>query len=768
MTGTRSPDSEADRGFELIEIASHQLTVLSEALLRLGVQLDIQAIPEDKWGPTVGTLRLMHGLNGRRLIAVAGGQGAGKTHLMRNLYPEAAGWLDGNLGRGEMTAVAIEERADCAEPRGIVVRRRRWDQHGQKMDTAPGKGLTYVVTYSPDRREEWRSAVLGEGSDVLLAVLEVPRGFLGADGWGFALLPGFERASDSHWQHLMKLILTTSPAALVVADGAGLADATHAALLTSLRAVGQSAIDFVVAMSRCEELGSKPEVLAQRALRAQEVYGASEADVIPVGRTRDDPPGWPDSVRAALGRIRATSAQGRHLEAVLLRHVIRNDVQAVVNLARHTLDSITTGDEAAAEVARAMDEFDRESDSLRASLRRKVRTAFRDHEAVAESRMKERLPGGWNEVPRRLRSWALMRPDESDDRLSMLVDEAWNAEEAQRIQRSVIEQVALERWRAAGQQFAESLADRSPGSAALALLAGRSGAVSDDGTVESGRGLAALPAVKALPGAALQARTVALGLAEPDGTISAAPTERKLDEIIKDITVGQRRLLTALDVLVNGAERPQGEDDLLGNLAEIVASQRKFRAVARNLLAGSGTTAAVVTAAAEPAIDALAAAGTGAVAGATAVVASASPAAAAAAGAGATGVAAGTSAAAGAGAAGATGGAVATASLAAVLTAAAVGAVTAAVIQAGNRAMRERNRLAAARLSQWRVATEESILADVEELLRVTRGIVLARLEDAFGVDEELTRRFALMEAIASVKRARAQMLETLGDAHLA
>jgi hypothetical protein len=60
---------------------------------------------------------------------------------------------------------------------------------------------------------------------------------------------------------------------------------------------------------------------------------------------------------------------------------------------------------------------------------------------------------------------------------------------------------------------------------------GRAGAVSDDGTVDNGRGLAAVPAVRALPGAALQARNVALGLAEPDGTISAAPTERKPDEI---------------------------------------------------------------------------------------------------------------------------------------------------------------------------------------------------------------------------------------------
>lgn len=139
-----------------------------------------------------------------------------------------------------------------------------------------------------------------------------------------------------------------------------------------------------------------------------------------------------------------------------------------------------------------------------------------------------------------------------------------------------------------------------------------------------------------------------------------------------------------------------------------------------------------------------------------------------AAGAGATGVVAGTGTVAGTASAGAAGGAVATAALTAALAAAAVGAVAAAFIQTGNRAMRERNRLATARLSQWRVVTEESVMADAEELLRVTRGVVLARLEHAFGVNEDLGQRFALQEAIAGVRRARAQLLETLGDAHLA
>jgi hypothetical protein len=156
-----SPDESGSPQFELIETSRYQLRALSESLLGLGLQLDINEVSVDRWGSVVRTLRLLDGLNGRNLIAVAGEQGAGKTHLLTNLYPAAAGWLEGNIGRGEKTAVAVQERAGCTEARGIVVRRRRWDRHGRKTDNRPGEGLTYEVAYTFDQREQWRAA--GDG-----------------------------------------------------------------------------------------------------------------------------------------------------------------------------------------------------------------------------------------------------------------------------------------------------------------------------------------------------------------------------------------------------------------------------------------------------------------------------------------------------------------------------------------------------------------------------------------------------------------------------
>src|SRR5215469_1599084 len=148
-------DSES-RQFELLETAARRMSVLSDRLVHLGQLLDIQGVDEEKWGPTIRTMRLISTLGGSNLIAVAGGQSAGKTHLIRNLYPSAADWLEGNLHRGETSPVTIVESAERTEPRGIVVRRRRWDAQGRKRDQVPGDGPTYREIYEPKRRSEWQ------------------------------------------------------------------------------------------------------------------------------------------------------------------------------------------------------------------------------------------------------------------------------------------------------------------------------------------------------------------------------------------------------------------------------------------------------------------------------------------------------------------------------------------------------------------------------------------------------------------------------------
>jgi hypothetical protein len=219
---------------------------------------------------------------------------------------------------------------------------------------------------------------------------------------------------------------------------------------------------------------------------------------------------------------------------------------------------------------------------------------------------------------------------------------------------------------------------------------------------------------------------------------------------------------------------------MLASLTDIASNTKKFGPVVRKLLFRK--TAASVAAAAGQAGAAMAGTGTAAAAsGATAAAATAGAASATAGAASATagaasatagvagpavasGVAAGEATGVGAGVAGATAGT----ALTAALTAVGVAAVGAAIIQAGNRVVRERDRLADAWLVEWRTATEASILTNAEELMRVTRDIVERRLCSALGADEGVDRRFRLRQAIEDVRRDRALMLEVLGDDHLA
>jgi hypothetical protein len=808
MTIPRPPDESGNLEFELIRTARYQLRALAGSLLRLGVQLDTNQIPADRWGPVVRTLQLLDSLSSRNLVAVAGEQGAGKTHLLTNLYPAAAGWLAGNIGRGEKNAVAVQERPDLTEARGIAVRRRRWDPHGRKTDSYPGEGLTYEVTYTFDEREQWCAALTGDDSDVVLVVLEVPLSFLGVPGAGFVLLPGFERVRDTEWQLLMKLVLATSPAALVVVDGGGMAGGTHAEILQHLRHAGGQAIEFVVAVNRCEELRS-PDLLAQRVSRAMEVYGAREADVIPAGRTRDDPAGWPDRLRTALEPIRATSAQSHRLEAALLRQVIRDEVQGVVNVARTALDtSALRDDNVAAEIDEYMLIFDRAAAKLRNDLRAQVHEAFGRHCQAARHRLETSLEGsGWKYGWQFTWDRVQLNPGDTVARLAAVVEEAWDPDQAQQVQQMVIGDVADGLWRAYGPAFATSLGAAGPGQPALALLGGlppadTPGHSPDHRTWPPAPVPGALPAaagpdragiasaLRVLPGAALQARGIALRLAGPDGQIPDAPDEHRLNEILRNVAGIERQLLTTLSVVAGGAEpakgtggqakessgqakgsggQAKGPSEILDSINEIAGNTRELSSGLKKLLskktpsviaavgqAGAAAATAAPAAAAAPSATAVAAGAATTAAAVNAAVATAGPAVA-------SGAVAGEATAATAAATGATLGA----ALTAALTAVGVAAVGAIVLQAGNRVVRERDRLSRAWLTEWRTATEASILMNAEDLIRVTRDIVEQRLRFALGADEDVDRRFRMRQAIEDTRRDRALMLEVLGDDHL-
>ncbi len=154
-----------DRG-EIVGAAT-TMPSLVQSLPRLGEYLD----PADdrasqEWVDVMRSLHTIEALSSLQFIAISGAQGAGKTTLMKALYPAATEWLQPNVGRGEKLPVAIVEVAQRTTPVGLVTRLR---------------GSTPVR--DEVRLSEWEQITRGGDRSVLSIRLEVPteQGFWQAD-----------------------------------------------------------------------------------------------------------------------------------------------------------------------------------------------------------------------------------------------------------------------------------------------------------------------------------------------------------------------------------------------------------------------------------------------------------------------------------------------------------------------------------------------------------------------------------------------------------
>jgi hypothetical protein len=759
-SGDANKEEPDRRKIEQVATVYQRVRSLSAVLQQLGTRLDIEGVEEEGWRRVVRALYVVSALGDEPLVAITGEQGAGKTHLASNLCPAAAPWLKGNLDRGERLPIVIRE-SDRPDVRGVVTRRRRWDRTERKTDEEAGDGLTYDVHYRADtahRIEQWRRVVRGDDPDVLLARLEVPkgslrqRGSLGEDSddghcRGYVLLPGLEHIPQVEWQQLVQLVLATSPAALVVVDGSGLAGNMHEKIVPLLTDRQGRRVRFAVAISHCDLFRKTPEVITQSVERAVEIFGVASEDIVPIGGTRDYPEGWPVRLQDAVGRNSTDTRRGLRLLTDQLTAVVRNDVRRVVDTARNRLDVAALGSAGAALVEDCMREFDKAAGDLRERLAREVHGTFEKYYSRAEAELLEDLAGsGLREVMRKGWDFAQVNPGKSGVRLREAVDAAWNPGAAFKVQREVVEGVFNGLWDTYGEAF--TVAWNSPAAAdILALLRGQSvpspvaGARDESGVPASGTPQAAImDAIRALPCAALGTRMIALRLAEPGGGDAGGDKslwgirwdadDRTLDEKLQVLTKDHRRLMVGLQEMLS-----PWDVRLVRGPAGSANAQPAFSPVVRRLLVGAKEPAShdVPSPPRRP--------GSGTVTVATEAFTVGAV-----------------------GAAVEEGGAAAGAALAPAAGVLAAAALTAVVLYQGNRMIRKRNDAAIARLTQWRTATEANILQSADDLLEITQTTLRRRLCAAQGVDAHLEGQFKLGRAIENVRAARELALEVLND----
>lgn len=155
-------------------------------------------------------------LHNKTVFSIMGGQGAGKTKLLRSLYDLDTRWLTDNEGRGEKMPILVLESDEIEEPYASIDRLIE-DESGKLLIEQGAKVL------APD---DFHRSIRGEYTDSLLPTLFVPRRYFSDNQSGFVLLPGYEQVNSDNkvWQNLMKHALAFSSGAVVVTDQTRLAN----------------------------------------------------------------------------------------------------------------------------------------------------------------------------------------------------------------------------------------------------------------------------------------------------------------------------------------------------------------------------------------------------------------------------------------------------------------------------------------------------------------------------------------------------------------
>ncbi|MBV9163578.1 MAG: hypothetical protein JO281_18960 [Pseudonocardiales bacterium] len=219
------------------------LSALTAAMIRLSqaltaVDSDHGRRLQDACRDILRPLVVARVLNKRYTVAVAGPQGVGKTSIVQALY-ELDDWLDPDYGQGELLPVFIIEDATVDKPQPRLIKFDILDAAGEVPDgEVPEESDEAVVL------KTWAEALRGNRPEVLYPELRVPPRFftdLPSGMGGLVLLPGYEKVDDTStpenrlWQEFMRESLAGAAAVLLVTRVATMATVDATAALTDLR-----------------------------------------------------------------------------------------------------------------------------------------------------------------------------------------------------------------------------------------------------------------------------------------------------------------------------------------------------------------------------------------------------------------------------------------------------------------------------------------------------------------------------------------------------
>lgn len=259
-------------------------------------------------------LMAMRELHTYWFVSVTGTQGAGKTRLMQELYG-LEGWLVDNAGRGERRPLFIVEK-DCTVPFAVGVK-----QDGTEV---PIDRETLI--------KELRS--FADKDQYLMLRLYVPVRYA-QEGFGFLLLPGYERLNSSNqdWQKEMREVLRHSIGSILVTDQTRLANEATVKILNDLMMGCLSNRSPIVAISRTEGLSAEDrEQLRDSAAAVCHVDSSEKERIVCTGVGNEYREQWLPLLKTAMERYTKGSLEARVERVDDLAIVVDTELEQAVTL----------------------------------------------------------------------------------------------------------------------------------------------------------------------------------------------------------------------------------------------------------------------------------------------------------------------------------------------------------------------------------------------------------------------------------------------------
>ncbi len=301
-------------------------------------------------------LLVIRELHSTWFVSVAGVQGAGKTRLMQELYGGLDNWLDDNAGRGELRPLFIIE-ADCSEPyaTGLTL-------EGDEVDI-DRETLT----------NELRS--FSDGMSYQLLRLYVPQQHF-QPGFGFLLLPGYERENPSNheWQREMRDALSHSMGSILVTDQTRMADSSMRKILADLMSQCFNGRSPIIAITRTE--GKLDGEREQLRCSAGEVCRVSEQEldrIVCTGVGVDYRERWLPEFKTAIEGYIKSSNEVNHQRLGYLVTVVDSEIEEAVSMLEELVEQVDRKDRGQDYLLnKIMETFRKSTDKYRLRLEREL------------------------------------------------------------------------------------------------------------------------------------------------------------------------------------------------------------------------------------------------------------------------------------------------------------------------------------------------------------------------------------------------------------